>query len=259
MVGCIARRSGDSDTSSGGPKQQRRHPRPLARHLGISLATCLLLFAAFLLFLLVGLSLPIIRTVYLFDVRFATAPGAPATSVATDLRFGVWGVCARSAVGTSECFGPALGYAVPASLLDLTGYPGLAQGVLDGVLAVLVLHLVAAALSALGMLAALFLESHAACIASLVVSVFTVLVGAAVFAVDLVVVIVGKQRIPGLTDFNYTVNWGPAIWMVLAAVVLAFLGMVLMSVVVCECCGVGRRHHHRHHRSSGKGGPGEKC
>ncbi|KAI0665633.1 hypothetical protein C8Q78DRAFT_934498, partial [Trametes maxima] len=219
-------------------------PRALARHLRISLTTSAVLLAAFVLFLLVGLSLPIIKSLYLFTIQFATNPDQPVTSVATRLRLGVWGICASSALDPpdgGECFGPMLGYTIPDAILDLTGFPALVQDVSKGVTVLLVLHLVAAGLAFIGVFTSLFLESHTMCIISLITTIFTLLVGLVVFGVDLALILVGKSRIGPLTDFNYVANWGPALWMVLAGVILSFLGMILMSIVVCECCGVGRR------------------
>ncbi|KAI0359653.1 hypothetical protein OH77DRAFT_1420196 [Trametes cingulata] len=253
---CCIRRRRDSDSQDG--TKQRRRPRPLARHLGISLTTSAILLAAFILFLLVGLSLPIIKSIYLFTIEFATNPNLPVTSVATRLRLGVWGICAASALdppGGGECFGPMLGYTIPQQVLDLTGFPALAQDVGKGVTVLLVLHLVAAGLAFIGVFTSLFLESHTMCIISLVTTIFTLIVGLVVFGVDLALILIGKQRVGPLTDFNYVANWGPALWMVLAGVILSFVGMILMSVVVCECCGVGRKHHRHHHNHNRE----EKC
>ena len=63
---CLGRRS-----SSGGSDgtNKRRPPRPLARHLGISLATCAIFLASFVLFLLVGLSVTIIKSIYIFQIQ----------------------------------------------------------------------------------------------------------------------------------------------------------------------------------------------
>ncbi|KAI9062339.1 hypothetical protein FKP32DRAFT_1593486 [Trametes sanguinea] len=259
---CSSQRTRDSDSQdsdNGAAKPRRRRPRPLAHHLGISLATSAVLLASFILFLLVGLSLPIIKSIYLFTITFATNPDLPVTSVATRLRLGVWGICAYSAfdqnpnVPSEECFGPMLGYTIPQQVLDLTGFPALVQDVGKSVTVLLVLHLVAAGLAFIGVFTSLFLESHTLCIISLLSTIFTLLVGLVVFGVDLALILVGKSRVGPLTEFNYVANWGPALWMVLAGVVLSFVGMILMSVVVCECCGVGRKHHGRHHHH------GEKC
>ncbi len=67
-------------------------PRPHA------LLTGILFLTACILLLLVSLSVPIIKPVYLF--AFLGVPGAnePATLTATQLRFGIWGFCATKCV-----------------------------------------------------------------------------------------------------------------------------------------------------------------
>jgi hypothetical protein len=37
--------------------------------------------------------LPIIKGIYLFTLKATVGPNAPVTSIGTELRFGVWGVC----------------------------------------------------------------------------------------------------------------------------------------------------------------------
>ena len=51
------------------------------------------LFAAFILFLFVALSLPIIKNVYLLQINGHPSASLPTTSIGTELRFGVWGFC----------------------------------------------------------------------------------------------------------------------------------------------------------------------
>ena len=51
------------------------------------------LFTAFILFLFIALSLPIIKTVYLLQINGHPSPSQPETSIGTELRFGVWGFC----------------------------------------------------------------------------------------------------------------------------------------------------------------------
>jgi hypothetical protein len=63
------------------------------RHCVVSGFSFILLVAAFILLLLVAVSLPILKPVYLLGVK-STSIGQPMTSNATELRFGVWGVCA---------------------------------------------------------------------------------------------------------------------------------------------------------------------
>lgn len=66
----------------------------LHRHKTLSVVTSGLLLTEFLLFLLVALSLPVIKSIYILGVKAYVQPGQPTTSVATRLRFGVWGLCA---------------------------------------------------------------------------------------------------------------------------------------------------------------------
>jgi hypothetical protein len=54
----------------------------------------LVLFVAFLFLLLVSVSLPITKSIYLLSMTANVDPRLPLTSVATNLRFGVWGFCA---------------------------------------------------------------------------------------------------------------------------------------------------------------------
>ncbi|KAH9944793.1 hypothetical protein B0H21DRAFT_779412 [Amylocystis lapponica] len=217
-------------------KLDANSPRPLARHLGISVATCTLLFISFLLFLLVGLSLPITKSIYILSVQLNTTQ--PVSPTATELRFGVWGVCALSVLpGYEVCSPPALGYTIPQQILDYTGETSLIDGIVEGLTVLLVLHPVCAALAFVCMLTSLFLESHAAVVTSLVLSVLTVILACAVFAADVALVLVARIRIPQLSAFAYNVDFGPAVWMVLAALILLWTGMVLLSVVACECCG----------------------
>ncbi|CCL99227.1 uncharacterized protein FIBRA_01242 [Fibroporia radiculosa] len=221
-------------------KLNYQRPRPLARHLGISITTCVLLFISFLLYLLVALSTPIIKSIFLFEIKFNEEDGDVASGVATNLQFGVWGLCAYSVLpGFEYCYGPRLGYTIPESILSLTGYPDLVDDVVEVLTILLVLHPVCAGLSFVGMFTSLFLESHAMCIISLIITILTIILGCLVFAADLALVIIGRIKISALSDFSYYVNWGPAVWMILAAVVCLWVGMILLSVVVCQCCGVG--------------------
>jgi hypothetical protein len=72
----------------------RIHHHRNRRHAAVT-AFCLI--AAFVLFLFVALSLLIIKTIFLLQLDGHTASNVPATSVGTELRFGVWGFCAAHA------------------------------------------------------------------------------------------------------------------------------------------------------------------
>ncbi|KAJ7250913.1 hypothetical protein B0H12DRAFT_659724 [Mycena haematopus] len=218
------------------------HHKPLAAYQLLSYICIGLLFTAFLLSLLVGLSLPIIKPIYLLKVT-STRQGQPQTSVATELRFGVWGVCADSVLDSGDCFGPMLGYTVPEDIISLTGVsPSIVNAVLTGLLIVLVLHPVAAGLSLATLASSLFLASHKLSILSLVFAIITALISSVVFAIDIAIVVIAKQQVPTLAadGLQFAIGWGNAPWMGLVAVILTWLSVIVLSMRACYCLGVRR-------------------
>ena len=232
---------------------QHHHPaRPLSAYRYTSGWAFFFLLASFVLFLLVAISIPIIKPIYLFIFDFGLQPNQPETSIATDIRFGVWGFCASSnlnlpTVFTNDgsCTAPRLGYNIPEDLLELTGHPELANTVLKGLTFLLVLHPVCAGLAFLGMFTALFLGSHGMSILSLLVTIVTAIVSSVVLAADLALTIVARQRVSDLTNGVVTVGWGNGVWMVLAGVASTWLAVILLSAVACRCCGY-RKYEYRY-------------
>lgn len=141
------------------------------------------------------------------------------------------------------CFGPAVGYQIPDSILEITGYPELAEAVLGGLTALLVLHPIVAALSFIGAATSLFLESRSMHIISLIFTIVNTFLSSIVLAADLAIIIIARDRVPGLTGGSFDVEWGNGLWLVLVGVVLSWLGMILLSVPVCGCCGVKETYH----------------
>ena len=141
------------------------------------------------------------------------------------------------------CYGPTLGYQIPDSILQITGYPELAKAVLQVLTTLLVLHPVAAALSFVGAGTSLFLESRAMHIISLIFTIINTFLSSIVFAADLAINIIARDRVPGLTGGSFDVEWGNGMWMVLVGVVLSWLGVILLSIPVCGCCGVSNMYH----------------
>jgi hypothetical protein len=64
------------------------------------------LFTAFLLFLFIALSLPIIKAVYLLQINGHPSSSQPETSIGTELRFGVWGFCVTRFVSPNSVLPP---------------------------------------------------------------------------------------------------------------------------------------------------------
>lgn len=222
--------------------------KPLTRYRVISGLSCFVLVCSFILFLLVGLSLPVIKPVYLLVFRSKVAQGIP-TSIATDLKFGVWGLCASSALKENAlCIGPQLGYEIPETVVALTGFPtSIIQAVQQGLIAVLVLHPIAAGLVFLAMFASLFLGSHGFSIFVLVLTILAALVSTIVLGVDLGLVLTAKNRVAELNQFSLEILFGNAVWMMVVSVILVWVAVILLSARACYCCGVRRHHHHDHH------------
>ena len=141
------------------------------------------------------------------------------------------------------CYGPAVGYQIPDSILEITKYPELAKGVLKALTALLVLHPIVAAFSFVGAITSLFLDAHAMLIISLVFTIVNTFLSSIVFAADLAINIIARDRVPSLTGGSFDVEWGNGMWLVLVGVALSWLGVILLSIPVCGCCGVSEMYH----------------
>jgi hypothetical protein len=136
-----------------------------------------------------------------------------------------------------------VGYQIPESILEVTGYPALAGIVLHALTLLLILHPIVAGISLAGACTSLFLDSHAMHIISLILTVINSFLSSIVLAADLAINIVARARVPGLAGGGVQVGWGNGVWMVLVGVVLSWLGVILLSIPVCGCCGMSRRYH----------------
>jgi hypothetical protein len=227
----------------------REHHKPLVRYRTVSLVACCSLFVAFLLFLLVSLSLPIIKTIYILAIRSTNVEDQP-LSIANQLRFGVWGVCASSALfpvtatNDGTCFGPMLGYNVPANLANLVGIsPEIVTVVKQAILVVLILHPIVAVFSLLTLISSLYLASHNWSICTLILSLLTAKLATASFIIDLALVIIARVELKNLQSIHIAIDFGPAVWMILVAALLTWFAVLALSARACYCFGV-RRHHH---------------
>jgi hypothetical protein len=221
------------------------HHRPLFQYRNLSIASASLLFVSFLFFLLVGLSLPIIQGIYIVSVK-STTTGQPVTSLATELRFGVWGVCAISQYNdphfVPECSPEQLGYTIPDNIISLVGVaPNIITAVLQALFVLLVLHLVAAALSFIALFFSLFLAVHALSVVALICTIISALLSSIVVAADIAIVVLVRQNIGLLHGFHFAVDFGPAVWLALVALICTWAAMVLLSARSCYCCGISRK------------------
>jgi hypothetical protein len=141
------------------------------------------------------------------------------------------------------CYGPSVGYKIPASVLQVTGYQQLAQVALEGLTVLLILHPVVAGLSLIGAVTSLYIENHAMHIISLIVTIINSILSSVVFAADLAINVVARDKVPALTGANLEVEWGNGVWLVLVGVALSWLGVILLSIPICSCCGMTDTYH----------------
>jgi hypothetical protein len=135
----------------------------------------------------------------------------------------------QSVLHTGECFGPQLGYNIPQQYFTNLGI-NVDVGVilLNALLFLVVLHIIAAVLAFLALSASLFLASQPAAVTGFILSVGTGIVATAMLIVDLVLVIVARNRVQTITT-TLAVNFGNGVWMVLAAVICTWAGIILLA------------------------------
>ncbi|KIK59769.1 hypothetical protein GYMLUDRAFT_44220 [Collybiopsis luxurians FD-317 M1] len=213
--------------------------------------TPVLLFSAFLLLLLVTLSVPIIKSIYLFTLSANTS--SLLESASANIHFGVWGYCTSpvnvagifsDSVTSAECSPAHLGYSFDgtvARFLNLNSNQ-LVRVLSKTTTAALVLHPIACALTFLTMLVSLFMlrrgsngTARLPSLLTLIVGTLATLLTTIVFLIDVILVAVVRNHVKNDTDGDVTLNWGNAVWMVLGATVALWLAMVGACGGICAC------------------------
>jgi len=207
------------------------------------------IFSAFLLLLLVSLSVPIIKTIYIFKLVADITVSVLSSSASATAVFGVWGYCTDgisvSVLGehdttAGECSKTHLGYDINPIIGDLLQSQGYNPSLVSkGVIAVLVLHPIACGLCFLALLTSLVMLrptriSRGASICTLLVGLLATVVTTAVFLIDVIVVAVVRHKIKNETDGDVTLNWGNAVWMTLGATIAMWLALVGACAGICE-------------------------
>ncbi|KAJ3742201.1 pali-domain-containing protein [Lentinula detonsa] len=215
-----------------------------------------LLFIAFLLLLLVTLSVPIIKTIYLFTLTASVSSSLESAS--SSVKFGVWGYCISGvdvsgifsdSVIAPECSKAHLGYTIDstvASALNLDSNK-LVHVVSETTTAALVLHPIACGLTFLTLLVSLFMLRRGSngtirlpSLITLGVGILATLFTTIIFLIDVIVVAVVRNGVKDDTNGVVTLNWGNAVWMALGATLALWLAMVGTCGGVCAC---GARYH----------------
>ncbi|KAH7340808.1 actin cortical patch SUR7/pH-response regulator pali [Rhizoctonia solani] len=218
--------------------------------LGVGFIVPFLVFAGFLLLLLVSLSIPIIKTISVLNIATNLQAGFTNTGISGGVKFGLWGYCvseiSASIIGINQsrpgyCSRKRLGYDIDNQLLELLGLDNLNDILSRGLTFVLVLHPIACGLAFLALLFALMLLFRPARLASAMALIFSVLaaiVATVAFAIDVALTTVAKNKVSDATDGNLKVTYGAVPWMTLGAMV------ALWAATVGACCGIfvgGRR------------------
>jgi len=221
----------------------------------LAIVTPLLLFIAFLLLLLVTLSVPIIKTIYLMKIIANVSSSLFNSGASGSVKFGVFGYCFSgvdvSVLGskhdtTALCSKPHLGYTFDQTIGSALHITGLENTISRALTAALVLHPIACGLTFLTLLLSLFMAKRGQTGASRIASFLTLgsgilaaLITTIVFFIDVGLVASVRHKVKNDTDGDLTLNWGNAVWMILGAAV----GVWAAVVGACAglCCGHRRR------------------
>lgn len=221
----------------------------------LAIVTPVLLFIAFLLLLLVTLSVPIIKSIYLFKIIGHVSSSLLNSGASGSVKSGVFGYCFSgidvSVFGTqhdttAECSKPHLGYTFDQTLGNELGISGLENTISRALTAALVLHPIACGLTFLALLMSLFMAKRGQTGASRAASFFTLgsgllaaLITTIVFFIDIALVASVRHKVKNDTDGDVSLNWGNAVWMILGAAI----GIWAAVVGACAglCCGSRRR------------------
>ncbi|GLB35057.1 putative SUR7/PalI family protein [Lyophyllum shimeji] len=211
----------------------------------------LLLFVAFLLLLLVTLSVPIIKSIFLFRLTANLGSSLLATGANATANFGVWGYCIPSInfavmgidrATASHCSGTHLGYTLDSDVANALHATNFENVISRTTTAALVLHPIAAALTLFAFLISLFifrLPSNATsrlpaqCILS--IGLLAVILTTVVFLIDVGFVAVVRSKVHDASRGHLALAWGNAVWMTLGATIALWLAMIQAGAAACAC------------------------
>ncbi|KAG7092349.1 hypothetical protein E1B28_008709 [Marasmius oreades] len=215
------------------------------------LLTPALLFIAFLLLLLISLSVPIIKTIYLFRLATSATSDLLRSGASGAVDFGVWGYCADAIAvsvfgfdrdASAQCSDRHLGYGFDSTVARILRVEDFNDIITKTTTAALVLHPIACGLTFLTLLVSLFMlrrgsngTSRFPSLLTLGIGILTALLTTIVFLIDVIFVAVIRGRVNDRTDGEVTLGYGNAVWMALGAALAIWLAMVGACGGVCAC------------------------
>ncbi|KLO16704.1 hypothetical protein SCHPADRAFT_901342 [Schizopora paradoxa] len=180
------------------------------------------LVAAFVLLVIVSISLPTFSAVDIVRTHFATAPGSSSTSdTINQLRLGIWGYCVNLASdGTRDCV--HAGHAYKAIFLSSTGT---VKAVGSGSTRGLPAHVAAAIVTLFALLFAISNHLTLMLVSSLLcfIAAFITLIA---FGIDIGLLVSVRNTMNDLSGHTVT---APGFWMTFASIIL----LLLAGMTVC--------------------------
>ncbi|CDO72850.1 hypothetical protein BN946_scf185002.g35 [Trametes cinnabarina] len=213
------------------------------------------LFVAFFLLLLVSLSLPIIKSIFLFRLAADASASLLDSSANGAVRFGVWGYCISAitveVVGidretAGKCSSPQLGYQFDSDIANALHVSDLTNAISRTLSAVLVLHPLACAATLVALVTSLFITrrqapdtvSRPAVLSTLGIALFAAVIATISFLLDVIFVAAVHHRVDKEADGVLHLNWGNAVWLSLGATIALWCAIVSDSAGICA---LGRR------------------
>jgi len=218
--------------------------------------TPVLLFTAFLLLLLVSLSVPIIKSIYLFRLAALVQESIIESSVSGSVTFGVWGYCTSAineeVVGISKseagsCSKPHLGFTFDSTVTKALGVSSITNALSKATTGALVLHPIACGLTFLALLCSLGLlhprtaGTRLSSLLTLFTSVFAAFITTVVFLIDVILVGVLHSHVSKDTGGDVSASYGDAVWMTLGAALAIWMACVGACAGVFSCGGFRRK------------------
>ncbi|THH01992.1 hypothetical protein EW145_g6820 [Phellinidium pouzarii] len=216
---------------------------PISETMLAAVSAPICLFAAFLLLLLISLSVPVIKFIDLLKLSATLKKGIGIANVSANgaVKFGVWGYCISSvetkvlgqvvAGASGKCSKAHLGYTLDSTVTNALGIGKISNTLSRSLTAVLVLHPITCGLTFVMLVVSLFLLARPTprrlCAGlSLSVSILAAAVTTAVFLIDVIFVAVVRDKLDKQTKGGVKATWGNATWMMLAATILLWASCV---------------------------------
>jgi len=201
----------------------------------------ILFLAAFLLLLLVSISLPVTRSITYFSLTANFDVGAISTGVSGGVSFGNWGWCTTPLVvevlgfdrtEPGECSNAKIGWTIDQRLVDLLHLQGLEDAVNSGLTVALILNPIACGVTFLTLLCVLWFawkQSRLSAIIGVCIGLLAAILTTIAFIIDIVVMTLVKKNVENISS-NFHVTYGQTTWMTLAAMILIWIGIIVFCI-----------------------------